>query len=207
MLQMLSFAAYCCCSSPAPTSITLFIERVDSARLGVAVRAALGATRQQILRQFAIDGVVLAAAGAALGIPLAYWIVRLAVLVVPPATPRVDEIAVHVPVLMLAIAAATVFGAVLALGSAWRSTRTDGFGVIAGAHSGKSIRSGFGRMDRARSSWPRRLRSRSCSASVLVYSSAVSSGWSTSTRIRRKGRHGVPNRVAGGTRQRSDPSL
>jgi len=35
-----------------------------------------GATRQQILRQFAIDGLVLAAAGAIVGLPLAYWTQR-----------------------------------------------------------------------------------------------------------------------------------
>ena len=146
MLQMVSFAAVLLLLIGCANLITLFIERVDSARLGVAVRSALGATRRQLLRQFAIDGMVLAAAGAAVGIPLAYWIVRLAVLVVPPGIPRVDEIAVHVPVLMIASVVATVFGAVLALGSAWRSTRTDGSRVIRGFQSGTSVRSGFGRI-------------------------------------------------------------
>ena len=146
MLQMLSLAAALLLLIACANLITLFLERVDSTRLGVAVRVALGATRQQILRQFAIDGVVLAAAGGAVGIAFAYWIVRLTVLVVPPDTPRVDEIAVHVPMLMLAIVASTVFGAVLALGSAWRSTRTDGLGVITGSQLGTSIRSGFGRI-------------------------------------------------------------
>ena len=144
MLQMLSVAAALLLLIASANLITLFLERVDSARLGIAIRTALGATRLQILRQFSIDGVGLAAAGAAVGIPLAFWIVRLTVLVVPPGIPRADEIAVHVPVLMLATAASTVFGAVLALGSAWRSTRTDGFGAIAGSQSGTNMRLGFG---------------------------------------------------------------
>ena len=146
MMRMLSFAAVLLLLIACANLITLFIERVDSARRGIAIRTALGATRHQIRRQFAIDGVVLAAAGAAVGIPLAYGIVRLTVLVVPPATPRVDEIAVHMPVLLLAIVASMLFGAVLALGSAWRSTRTDGFGMIRGSHSGTTITSGFGRI-------------------------------------------------------------
>ena len=127
MLQMLSIAAILLLLIACANLITLFLERVDSTRLGVAVRTALGATRRQILRQFAIDGVVLAAAGAAVGIALAYWIVRLTVFVVPPDIPRADEIAVHVPVLMLSVVASTVFGALLALGTAWQSTRADGW--------------------------------------------------------------------------------
>jgi putative ABC transport system permease protein len=146
MLRMLSFAAGLLLLITCANLVTLFLERVDSARLGVAIRTALGATRQQVLRQFAIDGLVLALAGGTAGVALAYWIVRLTVLVVPPDTPRVGEIAVHTPVLMLAIVASTAFGAVVALGSAWRSTRTDGLGVITGSQFGTSIQSGFGRI-------------------------------------------------------------
>lgn len=146
MLQMLSFAAVLLLLIGCANLITLFLERVESARVGVAVRTALGATRQQILRQFATDGVLLAAAGGAVGIALAYCIVRLTVLVVPPDVPRVDEVSVHVPVLMVGMVASTIFGAVLALGSAWRSARTDAVGVITGSQFGTSIRSGFGRI-------------------------------------------------------------
>jgi putative ABC transport system permease protein len=145
MLQMLACAALVLLLIASANLITLFLERVDSTRVDVAVRTALGATRQQILRQFVIDGVVLAAAGGVLGIALAYGLVRLAVFVVPPETPRVDEIAVRVPVLMIAIVASTIFGAVLALGSAWRATRTGGLGAN-GSEVRRSIRSGFNRM-------------------------------------------------------------
>jgi putative ABC transport system permease protein len=146
MLQMLSFAALVLLLIASANLVTLFLERVDSTRVDVAVRTALGATRQQLLMQVVIDGVVLAAAGGLLGIALAYGMVRLAVLVVPPDTPRVDEMAVSVPMLMSAIVVSTILGAVLALGSAWRSTRTDGFGVNIGSHVRTSIRSGFNRM-------------------------------------------------------------
>ena len=146
MLQMLSFAALVLLLIASANLITLFLERVDSTRVDVAVRTALGATHRQILRQFLIDGAALAAAGGVLGSALAYGLIRLAVLVVPPDTPRVDEIAVRVPILVMAIVTSTIFGAVLALGSAWRSTRTDGVGVNIGAQVRTSIRSGFNRM-------------------------------------------------------------
>jgi putative ABC transport system permease protein len=146
MLQMLSFAAVLLLLIASANLITLFLERVQSARAGVAIRTALGASRQQILRQFAIDGVVLAAAGGAIGIALAYWIVRLAVLVVPPDLPRVDEVAVHVPVLMLALGTSGLFGVLLALGSAWRAAPVDGLGVITRFQFETGNRSGFGRI-------------------------------------------------------------
>lgn len=143
MLRMLAFAALVLLLIGSANLITLFLERVDATRADVAVRTALGATRQQIVRQFVIDGVVLAAAGGVLGIAFAYGMVRLAVVVVPPDTPRVDEIAVRVPVLIIAIAASTIFGAALSLGSAWRSARSDGFRVNVASQIGTSIRSGF----------------------------------------------------------------
>jgi len=144
MLQMLSFAATLLLLIAGANLVTLFLERVDSTRLGVAVRTALGATRRHILRQFAIDGVLLAATGGAVGIALAYWIVGVTALVVPPDIPRVDEISVHVPVLMIALVASTGLGAVLSVGSAWRSTRIAGWGVITGSQFGTSASSGFG---------------------------------------------------------------
>jgi putative ABC transport system permease protein len=146
MLQMLSLAAILLLLIACSNLINLFLERADSSRLEVAVRTALGATRQQILRRFAIHGLALAAAGGALGIVLAYWMVQLTVLMAPPDIPRVDEIAVHVPMLMIAIVVSAAIGAVLALGSAWRSTRTDRLGVITGSQLGTSIRSGFGKV-------------------------------------------------------------
>jgi putative ABC transport system permease protein len=126
MLRVLSCAAVLLLLIACANLMTLFLERVDSARLGVAIRTALGATRRQLLQPFAIEGVAVGAAGGALGAVLASWIVRLTVLVVPPDIPRVDEIGVHLPVLMLAVVASTAFGSLVALACAWQSTRTDG---------------------------------------------------------------------------------
>jgi putative ABC transport system permease protein len=145
MLQMLSFAALVLLLIGGANLITLFVERVDSTRVDVAVRTALGATRSQILRQFLIDGVVVAAVGGLLGGALAYALVRLAVLVVPPDVPRIEEIVVRAPVLLIAVVASTIAGAGLAVGSAWRST-ADGLRVSIGSRVRTSIKSGFNRM-------------------------------------------------------------
>lgn len=146
MLRMLSFAALLLLLIGSANLITLFLERVDSTRTDVAVRTALGATRRQILRQRAFDGVVLAVAGGVLGIAVAYGLVRLTALVVPPDTPRVDEIAVRLPILIVAIAASMAFGALLAIGSVWRAIPTGGVGVNLGTYGRASIGSGVNRM-------------------------------------------------------------
>jgi predicted permease len=145
MLQMLSFATLVLLFIGGANLITLFGERVDSTRAHVAVRTALGATRLQILRQFLIEGVVVAAAGGIVGSALAYGLVRLAVLVVPPDIPRVEEIAVRAPILLIAVVASTIAGAGLAVGSAWRST-ADRLRVSIGSRVRTSVSSGFNRM-------------------------------------------------------------
>jgi predicted permease len=143
MLRMLSFAGVLLLLIASANLVTLFLERMQSARIVVAIRTALGGTRQQILRQFAIEGLLLAAAGGAMGVALAYWIVRVTVLVVPPDIPRVDEIALYLPALLAAVLASTACGVVLAVATAWRSARTDGPSVFTKSQSGASSRSGF----------------------------------------------------------------
>ncbi|MGE3490227.1 MAG: ADOP family duplicated permease [Vicinamibacterales bacterium] len=130
MLRMLAAAGALLLLIACANLVTLFLERSDSRRTELEVRRALGATRGQILRQFVVDGVVLSAAGGAAGAALAYWMVQLAVLVVPSDVPRASEIAVTAPVLASAIAAAVVLGVLLSVGSAWpesrRSAQRDG---------------------------------------------------------------------------------
>src|SRR4026209_836557 len=94
MLQVLSFATALLLIIACANLIGLFLERVESSRAEIAVRTALGATRQQILRKFVIEGILLAVAGGAIGMALASWLVQLTVLVAPPEVPRVGEISV-----------------------------------------------------------------------------------------------------------------
>ena len=53
----------------------------------VAIRAALGATRPRLIRQFLTEGLVLAICGGALGLLLSVWIVRLLVRMLPARSP------------------------------------------------------------------------------------------------------------------------
>ena len=147
MLRMLSFATALLLLIACANLVGLFLERIESSRLEMAIRTALGATRQQILRLFLIEGILLAIAGGAIGMVVAFWMVQLAVLVVPPGIPRVGEIAVHVPVILVMTLASAAIGAVVGSVCAWRSTRADQLGAFTRSEGGASARSGFRGVD------------------------------------------------------------
>lgn len=91
----------------------------------MAVRAALGGGRRQLVRQMLVESGILAVAGGALGVALAWWGVSFLVAFQPTNLPRLETIAIDTPVLLFALAgsmmAAVLFGVVPAV----RASRTD----------------------------------------------------------------------------------
>ena len=90
----------------------------------VAIRAALGAGRARLIRQFLLEGVVLSACGGAAGLLLAGWIVRILVRMLPERSPifesaRVDARAA-VCMLVLSMLSALIFSIIPAVkGTMW----------------------------------------------------------------------------------------
>ena len=146
MLQMLSVSTALLLLIACANLISLLLERIESSRLEMAIRTALGATRPQILRQFVIEGIVLALAGGTSGMAVASWMVQLTVRVVPSGVPRVGEIAVHLPVLLLMTVISAVVGAFIGIVPAWHSTRPDQLGACTRSEGGATARSGFRRV-------------------------------------------------------------
>jgi predicted permease len=99
----------------------LQLARAVNAEGETAVRAALGASRGQLVRLRFTESLVLALTGGAAGISLAFAGVRLLIAAAPASIPRLDEVKVNLPVLAfsagLSIAAAIVFGMLPALRS------------------------------------------------------------------------------------------
>jgi predicted permease len=99
----------------------LQLARAVNAERETAVRAALGANRGQLARARLTESLVLAVAGGAAGVALAFAGVRLLLTLVPANIPRLDEVHVNTPVLLfaagLSIGSAVAFGILPALRS------------------------------------------------------------------------------------------
>jgi predicted permease len=93
----------------------LFLVRADVRQRELAVRAALGATRTGIARQLLLESMSLALVGGVVGVALAHGGVRLLVLLEPDGVPRLNEIAVDLPVVGFALAASLLAGVLFAL--------------------------------------------------------------------------------------------
>jgi putative ABC transport system permease protein len=141
MLQMLSCAVALLLLIACANVVSLFLARTEYRRREMALRTALGATRRHILRQFVIEGALLASFGGTIGIAIAAWMVRLILLVVPPDVPRVGEIGVRLPVLIIMTVASAAIGGLVGLLTAFLATRTDQLAVF--ARSEVTARSGF----------------------------------------------------------------
>jgi predicted permease len=99
----------------------LQLARALNAERETAVRAALGASRLQLVRSRLVESALLAWMGGAMGTGLAFAGVRLLLALVPPNVPRLDEVHVSLPVLLfaagIAMTAAIAFGILPALRS------------------------------------------------------------------------------------------
>jgi predicted permease len=99
----------------------LQLARSVAAERETAVRAALGASKGQLVRARLTESVLLALVGGLAGVALAYAGVRLLLALVPANVPRLNEVQVSLPVLLfsaaVSIASALAFGILPALRS------------------------------------------------------------------------------------------
>jgi putative ABC transport system permease protein len=115
LLLAVGFVALIACANIA----SLLLSRAVVREREVSVRTVLGATRGRLLRQLLTETVVLAVAGGAVGIVLAFPMVRLLLMTAPADAPRIDNVVIDGNVLLYAagvtLATALLFGLVPAL--------------------------------------------------------------------------------------------
>jgi len=126
---------------------SLLVARVAARQRELALRATLGAGHGRITRQLITENLVLAFAGAALGVLIATAVTRVMLAMVPGSMPRSDDIALDWRVaafaLGLSIVAGTVFGMAAASAVRWKQ-------LAASLHAGSArttggLRRRFGR--------------------------------------------------------------
>jgi len=89
----------------------------------VAVRSALGAGRWRLARLLLTESTVLSLVGGLLGLALAAWGVEALIAASPAELPRVEEIAIDLPVLLFAVGLALLTGPLVGLLPAFQLTR------------------------------------------------------------------------------------
>jgi predicted permease len=103
---------------------SLLLGRAASRAREIGVRAAVGATRSRLARQLLIESLVLAMAGGAIGIALAYGGIAALTRFGPGDMPRLRMIAVDREALAYAVLASFVSAILFGLAPAWRLAST-----------------------------------------------------------------------------------
>jgi putative ABC transport system permease protein len=126
----------------------LLLARATARHREIAVRAALGAGRSRLLRQFLTESLVLALIGGACGILLAFWLVNLLVYLAPADIPRIDTVSINGTVAaftgLTTLLTVVVFGIAPALTASkidLNQSLKEGTAKVASARRGSRLRS------------------------------------------------------------------
>jgi predicted permease len=78
----------------------LLLVRIEGRRQELAIRAALGADRKNMIAGLLLESLVLGCAGSAIGLGLAYGALQMIIAAAPTGLPRLHEIGIDIPVLL-----------------------------------------------------------------------------------------------------------
>ena len=103
----------------------LLLARSSKRRAEIALRAALGASRAEIVRQVLVESLMLSALGGALGLAFSTLFLKVMLRFVPQNLPRLDTITVDATVLAFTVLASLATGLLFGVLPAWRMSRID----------------------------------------------------------------------------------
>jgi putative ABC transport system permease protein len=104
----------------------LLLARSMAREREVAVRAALGAGRSRLLRQFLTESVLLAVVSGGMGVILAFWLIKGFTALMPRFTiPTETEATIDLRVLLFTLGASLLTGIIFGLAPAWQASRPE----------------------------------------------------------------------------------
>ena len=119
----------------------LLLARSTVRQREMAVRTALGATRQALVRSLLVESLVLALAGAAAGLLLGWWASRAFVALAPAGIPRIDQVGLDPRVLAFTVGLSILTTILVGTAPALRATHVNLHSTLAeGGRSGMASR-------------------------------------------------------------------
>lgn len=112
----------------------LFLVHASQREAEVSVRAALGAGRARLIRQFLIESVLLTGVAGGLGVIASLWLTQLIKSFGPADIPRLGEIGISVPVLLFTLGISVVAGVFVGIIPALRSASYWGRSLNSAGH-------------------------------------------------------------------------
>jgi len=109
---------------------SLLIARATGRRRELAIRSALGARRDHLVRQLLLESLVLGVAGGIAGLLLSFWLVAILLKLAPEGLPQVDVIGVDATVAVMALLASLGTGLLFGMLPALQASRTEATQVI-----------------------------------------------------------------------------
>ena len=111
--------------------VNLLLAQAAARERELAIRSALGAGRNRLVRQFLTEALLLSVAGGALGVLAALWGVDALVALAPNDLPRLQDVSINLPVLSFTFALSVAVAAALGIFTALRATSGELQAVLA----------------------------------------------------------------------------